>query len=333
MSTPATPAMPSAPAPAAQARGALWLVAAALAVAALPALPFINDYIVAAVVRALIFIALGQAWNVVAGIGGLLSLGHGVFLGLGCYTTGILFNHYGIPPWIGVFAGAAISVLFALVMGAMTLRMRGIFFALATVAMSLALAQISRHFVDLTGGSDGLALRFNGDSWWALQSRTPAPFLYAGLAFVIVYYLITRWILSSRFGLEMQAVRDDEVAAAAAGVPVFRTKMLGFLLSAIMTSVAGSLYMQFYMAIDPESAFGLSQAIQLQLPALLGGLGTALGPIIGGAVMVFLSEITNLGSTKLGLTGVDILVYGIMLLIVVLRAPKGVVGFFEDRRR
>jgi branched-chain amino acid transport system permease protein len=284
-------------------------------------------------VRALIFIALGQAWNVVAGIGGLLSLGHGVFLGLGCYTTGILFNRYGIPPWIGVFAGAAISMVFALVMGAMTLRMRGVFFALATVAMSLAMAQISRHFVDLTGGSDGLALRFNGNSWWAMQARTPTPFLYAGLLFVIVYYAITRWILVSRFGLEMQAVRDDEVAAAAAGVPVFRTKMRGFLLSAMMTSIAGSLYMQFYMAIDPESAFGLSQAIQLQLPALLGGLGTALGPIIGGAVMVFLSEVTNLGSTKLGLTGVDILVYGIMLLVVVLRAPKGVVGFFEEKRR
>jgi branched-chain amino acid transport system permease protein len=89
--------------------------------------------------------------------------------------------------------------------------------------------------------------------------------------------------------------------------------------------------MQFYMAIDPESAFGLSQAIQLQLPALLGGLGTELGPIVGGAVMIFLSEVTNWGSTKMGLTGVDILVYGMMLLFVVLRAPKGIVGFFQDK--
>jgi branched-chain amino acid transport system permease protein len=140
-------------------------------------------------------------------------------------------------------------------------------------------------------------------------------------------------ILKSRFGLEMMAVRDDEVAAAASGVSVFRTKMLGFLLSAMMTAIAGTLYMQFYMAIDPDSAFGLSQAIQLQLPALLGGLGTAWGPIIGGAVMVFLSETTNLASTKLEITGLDILVYGIMLLFVVLRAPKGIFGFFADKRR
>jgi branched-chain amino acid transport system permease protein len=124
----------------------------------------------------------------------------------------------------------------------------------------------------------------------------------------------------------MQAVRDDEVAAAAAGVAVFRTKLVGFLLSAALTSLAAVLYMQYYMAIDPEAAFGLSQAIQLQLPALLGGLGTALGPVIGGALMIFLSEVTNWGSTKFGVEGADILVYGLMLLVVILRAPKGLIG-------
>jgi branched-chain amino acid transport system permease protein len=97
----------------------------------------------------------------------------------------------------------------------------------------------------------------------------------------------------------------------------------------MMTAIAGTLYMQYYMAIDPEAAFGLSQAIQLQLPALLGGLGTATGPIIGGAIMIFLSEITNWGATKLGVEGLDILVYGLMLLVVVLRAPKGVVGLLS----
>jgi branched-chain amino acid transport system permease protein len=295
-------------------------------VAVLPLLPFVNNYLIAATVRALIFISLGQAWNIVAGIGGQLSLGHGVFLGLGCYTTGILFNRYGIPPWIGGWAGVLISLAVALVMGSMTLRMRGVFFALATVSVSLALVQIALHFVDLTGGGDGLALKFFGNSLWAMQSRAPAPFLYGSLVFVVAYYWITRWVLASNFGLAMQAVRDDEVAAAAAGVAVFRTKVMGFMLSAAMTALAAVLYMQFYMAIDPEAAFGLSQAIQLQLPALLGGLGTALGPVIGGAVMIFLSEITNWGSTKLGINGVDILIYGLMLLAVILRAPNGIVG-------
>ncbi len=308
-------------------RSLVYLLLPVVIVAVLPLLPFVNNYIIAATVRALIFISLGQAWNIVAGIGGQLSLGHGVFLGLGCYTTGILFNRYGIPPWIGGFAAMLLSLAVAFVMGSMTLRMRGVFFALATVAVSLALVQLSRHFVDLTGGADGLALKFIGNSLWAMQSRTPVPFLYAALAFVVAYYWITRWLLLSRAsGSQMQAVRDDEVAAAAAGVAVFRTKLLGFMLSAAMTSLAAVLYMQFYMAIDPEAAFGLSQAIQLQLPALLGGLGTALGPIIGGAVMMFLSEVTNWGSTKIGIDGLDVLVYGLMLLIVILRAPTGIVG-------
>jgi branched-chain amino acid transport system permease protein len=307
-------------------RSIVCLLLPVVIVAVLPLLPFVNNYIIAATVRALIFISLGQAWNIVAGIGGQLSLGHSVFLGLGCYTTGILFNRYGIPPWIGGFAAMLLSLAVALGMGSMTLRMRGVFFALATVAVSLAMVQLARHFVDLTGGADGLALKFIGNSLWAMQARTPAPFLYAALAFVVAYYWITRWLLASSFGLAMQAVRDDEVAAAAAGVAVFRTKLLGFMLSAAMTSLAAVLYLQFYMAIDPEAAFGLSQAIQLQLPALLGGLGTALGPIIGGAVMIFLSEITNWGSTKIGVEGLDILVYGLMLLVVILRAPSGIVG-------
>jgi branched-chain amino acid transport system permease protein len=313
-------------------RSAAILILPIAIVAVLPLMPFVNNYIIAATVRALIFISLGQAWNVVAGIGGQLSLGHGVFLGIGCYTTGILFNKYGIPPWIGGWAGVLLAMAVALVMGSMTLRMRGVFFALATVAVSLALVQLARHFVGLTGGADGLALKFFGNSLWAMQARTPGPFLYASLAFVVAYYWITRWILVSRLGLEMQAVRDDEVAAAAAGVAVFRTKLVGFMISAAMTALAAVLYMQFYMAIDPEAAFGLGQAIQLQLPALIGGLGTAAGPIIGGAIMIFLSEVTNWGGAKVGVEGLDILIYGLMLLLVVLRAPQGVVGWFHALR-
>src|SRR5262249_27297212 len=197
---------PAAAAASARRRAFAYGLIAFLLIAILPLLP-VNNYILAATVRALIFISLGQAWNVVAGIGGLLSLGHGVFLGLGGFTTRIFFNQYRVSPWLRVWAGVVLSLLVVLVVGGLAVRMRGVFFALATVAASLAMVQISRHFVDLTGGADGLALKFFGNSWWAAQSRTPAPFLYAALAFVTLYYWITRWILHSKFGLEMQAVR------------------------------------------------------------------------------------------------------------------------------
>ena len=191
-------AKPSSEADARRRRAFIYGLVAFLLVASLPFLP-VNNYIIAAVVRALIFISLGQAWNVVAGIGGLLSLGHGVFLGIGCYTTGILFNQYGIPPWFGVWGGAVLSLLVALVMGSHD--------ACACAACSSRWrpwrprspwCRSARHFVDLTGGADGLALKFFGNSWWAAQSRTPAPFLYASLAFVTLYYWITRWILNSK---------------------------------------------------------------------------------------------------------------------------------------
>ena len=309
------------------------LLAALAVVAVVPALPFVNSYLLAVMVRALIFISLGQAWNIIAGIGGQLSLGNGVFLGLGAYAAGWLFNQYGIPPWFGIWPGVALSLAAAFLMGAMTLRIRGIFFALATVAVSLAFEELARHYTDLTGGDNGLTLTFLGTSLWALQSRSPVPFVYAGLAFVVSYYWLTRWILASHFGLELRAVRDDERAAAAAGVAVLRTKLAGFLLSAAMTALAGGLYVQYYQAIDPASAFGLNQAIQLQLPALIGGLGTALGPVIGGALMVLAAEVTNWGGAKLGLVGIDVLTYGVVLLVVVLWAPGGLVGLFTRRTR
>lgn len=297
-----------------------------LLTAALPLVVGANSYILSIVVRALLFIALGQAWNVVAGIGGQLSLGHGVFFGVGAYGTAILFNSFGLTPWIGGVIGAIASIAVAGLMGAATFRLRGVYFALATVAISLCLEKLARHFIGITGGDAGLAVRFIGDSLYAAQSRSPLAFFFASLILVVAYYALTRRLLRSKFGYQLQAIRDDEEAAAASGVPVFRTKMLGLALSAGMTALAGALYVQFYLAIDPGAAFGLGQAIQIQLPSLIGGLGTAGGPVIGGAIMIVVSELTNWLSARTAIHGLDILAYGAILLIVVMFVPGGLLG-------
>lgn len=312
-----------------------WWIGGAvvLAVASLPLLPFMNSYLLGVVVRVLIFVALGQSWNIVAGIGGQLSLGHGVFFGIGAYTTVLLFNGPGITPWLGAWVGVLISILVAVVMGGATFRLRGVYFALATVAISLGFEKVGRHFSDLTGGDAGLAVRFLGDAPWAMQFRGAGPFLWLSLGLVVAFYLLTRWLLTSRFGYQLQAVRDDEEAAAASGVDVYRAKLSGLVLSAAMTSLVGTLHVQSYLAIDPGTAFGLFQAIQIQLPSLIGGLGTALGPVIGGVIMVVVSEGTNWASTKLALEGVDVLVYGLMLLGIIILAPAGVIGTLRERRR
>lgn len=326
MATPAAPDRAAAPrlsTPGWRLVGALILIALT---ASTPLWPIANSYTLAVVVRALIFIALGQAWNVTAGIGGLLSLGHGIFLGLGAYSTAILFNRYGVPPWIGVFAGIVLALVVAFVMGAATFRLRGVYFALATVAVSLGFEETARYYSDFTGGDAGMAVRFLGQSLWAMQSRSPVPFLWLMLAVVAVFYALSRWLLVSRLGFEMQAVRDDQEAAAAAGIDVIRTKLKGFLLSAAMTAFVGAVYVQFYLAIDPGTAFGLTEAIQIQLPALIGGLGTAGGPVLGGAIMIFVSELTNWAGTRIGQEGIDVLAYGVLLLVMVTRAPEGAVG-------
>jgi len=309
----------------------LGLVVIMAVVASIPVWPAANGYIISVVVRALIFIMLGQAWNVIAGVGGQLSLGHGVFFGVGAYATAILFNTYGLTPWIGLWIAAAISAVLALVIGLATMRSRGVYFALGTVVISLGFEKVARYLVDITGGDAGLAVNYKGTMPSVMQFREPAPFLWIDLVVVAAFYLFTRWLLRSRYGLRLQAVRDDEAAAAASGVNVLSVKLSGLAVSAAMTAVAGALHVQFYLSIDPGTAFGLFQGIQIQLPALIGGLGTALGPVAGGLVATLLSEGTNWGATALGIQGGDILVYGIVLLLVVLYAPRGIVGLFRRR--
>lgn len=306
-------------------------VALVVLTALLPVIPFANSYVLALVVRILIFIALGQSWNVIAGIGGQLSLGHGIFFGIGAYATAIFFNTFGITPWIGGWLAVALTASVAFVIGLVTFHLRGIYFALATVVISLAIEKLARFYVELTGGDSGLAILFRGDAPAVMQWREPAPFMWISLGVVVFYYLLTRAVLASRFGLELQSVRDDETAAASSGVNVHRTKMLGLLLSAAMTSIAGTLYVQFYLAIDPHTAFSLFQAIQIQLPSLIGGIGTAGGPIVGGILMIVSGELTNVFGTRLDIAGIDVLIYGMLLLVVVLWAPKGLLRSFARR--
>ena len=309
----------------------LAMAAVVLVVACLPLLPFANSYLLAIVVRVLLFVALGQAWNVIAGIGGQMSLGHGVFFGIGAYATGMLFNSLNVSPWIGGLLAAGIAAIVALLVGAVTFRLRGIYFALATVVISLGFEKITRYYSVVTGGDTGLAIDFRGTAPMVMQWREPSAFLWITLVLVTGYFILTKWLLRSEFGLALQAVRDDEEAAASSGVNVQRVKVVAFVLSAAMTSLAGTLHLQFYLTIDPGSAFGLAQAIQIQLPALIGGLATAGGPVIGGAVMVLLSEGTNIVSSRFGLPGVDVLVYGLILLLIVLKAPTGILGMFRKK--
>jgi len=276
-------------------------------------------------IRALIYVGLAQSWNIIGGLGGQLSLGHACFLGIGGYTSGLLFEHLGITPWIGGLVGMGAAVVISLMIGYPCFRLTGIYFALASFTVSLILEILARHFDKLTGGDVGLSIRLLGDAPAYFQFSNPKYYYYIGLAIVGFYFLITRRILNSRFGYYLKAIRDDQGAAEIMGVDSARVKLMAFAISAFMAAFVGTFYVQYNLFIDPAAGFGMHQSVQILLASIAGGIGSLWGPVLGGLFIIPVGEITNAYLGK-GIPGIDVLVYGAILLIIILYIPKGLIS-------
>ncbi len=310
------------------------LVPAGWALAAL-ALPLVADaYVLDVVVFALILALAASAWNVTGGYAGLFSLGHAVFFGLGAYTSTLLFLRAGISPWIGLLAGAALSVVAALVLGGVTIRLRGPFFALATLAAGQVLQIVAINWHDLTRGTEGLRIPFR-PGWQNMLFSERSAYFYLALAFVAGAYLLARSLERSRFGYRLMALRENGEAAEALGVPTVRTRLTAFALSAALAAAAGTLYAQYVAFIDPIHSFALDLSIQLALMSIIGGLGTASGPIVGAFLITLLSSFLRAGFGS-GVGGLHLVIYGGLLVVVVLFVPEGLIpwarGLFRRRR-
>lgn len=285
----------------------------------------INDYYLNILVKTFLWAAMSGAWNLMAGYGGMVSLGHSAFLGIGAYTTAILFSKYAISPWIGLPLGVALTTVTAVAISWPCFRLKGAFFSLATVVFPIAMEIISNNWVDLTSGPSGIAIPFRpGIENFMFRSRWP----YLGTAFLLmtVTYLITRWMHRSRLGLYLIAARDDEAAAESLGVRPVRVKLVVTTISAALTAIGGFFYAYFILFIDPPSVFSIDVSIHFALLTIIGGMGTALGPIAGSFLMTpldgFLSQL--LGG------GIRLMLYGSVLLLVVLVAPQGIVGTIRN---
>jgi branched-chain amino acid transport system permease protein len=276
-------------------------------------------------IRALIYVGLAQSWNIITGLGGQLSFGHACFLGIGGYTSGLLFENFGLTPWIGVFVGIGAAVLFSFLIGYPCFRLTGIYFALASFTVSLILEVLARHFDKLTGGDVGLSIRLLGDAPAYFQFSNPKYYYIIGLAIVSFYFLITRWIMDSRFGYYLKAIRDDQGAAECMGVDSARVKLIAFAISAFMAALVGTFYVQYNLFIDPAAAFGMNQSVQILLVSIAGGIGTLWGPIVGGLFIIPVGEITNALFGK-GIPGIDVLVFGAILLVIILYIPRGLIS-------
>lgn len=267
---------------------------------------------------------LAQAWNILGGFGGQFSFGHALFFGTGAYVQAIAQMQGGINAWLALLLAIGAAALSGLVVGALTFRygLRGSYFALVTLAFA-EVFRILALSVSFTGGGVGLMLPLR-EAASNLQFASKSGFLWLMLGFVTLALLASAWLRHGRFGAWLQAVRDDEDAARAVGVDPFRVKLGAIALSAAFMGAAGASYVQMFQYIDPNIAYGSAISIEALVGAVVGGVGTLWGPVLGALVLHLLGALTrNLFGE---LPGINMVIYGTVLVLIVIFLPRGIAG-------
>ena len=301
-------------------------LAAVLVVAAAIVPRFVRDvYTMNVLILTLLYAALAQSWNILSGYCGQISLGHALYFGLGAYATSLLYVHYGVLPWIGLAVGGTLAALVALALGAMCFRLAGHYFTIATIVIAeIGLTLI--HNWDYAGAAMGIQWPFGPDSWATLQfARDKTPYFHFVLGLFAVTWLVTWFIEESRWGYWWRAVKDNAEAAESLGVTIFSSKMMAAAISAFFTAAGGGFYAAFLSYIDPESVLSFRISLLMALPAVIGGIGTLWGPVIGAAVLIPMTEVTRsfIGGTG---AGTDLIVYGGLIMLIALARPEGLLS-------
>ena len=301
-----------------------------LAVLAVLPLPIRDVYTQNLIILTILYAGLAQAWNILGGYCGQISLGHALYFGVGAYVSTMLFVNYGISPLLGMFAGGIIASLLALLVGWPCFRLSGHYYAIATVVVG-EIGHLLFLNWDFVGAATGLYVPFHGQSWIDLQFRTTKlPFHYIVLTFAALTWIVA-WVLEgSRWGYSWRAMRDDVTAARSLAVRVFPSKMAAAAISGFFTGLGGAIYAQYVGYIDPDSVLSASISILIALPAVLGGVGTLWGPLIGAAILIPTSEVTR--SYLGGAGGLDLMIYGALIVGVALLRPAGLVSLIGARR-
>jgi branched-chain amino acid transport system permease protein len=303
------------------------LVLLAVFSAVMAAAPYlVSSYVLSVLIISLYFAFVGQAWNLMLGFAGLLSLGHALFVGIGAYASAALLVHFGIGPWAGVFAAVALSTIVGCIIGYLGFRFSigGVYFALLTIAFAEFTGVIVDH-IDWLGGSGGLFLPVShegGNDVLALRG-TPTMYYYVILALTGAALVLCRYLLNSKLGLYWQAIREDQEAAEASGVPLFRCRMIAVAISSGLTGVAGVWYAFYYNSLFPETTFATGKSIELILGAVVGGVGTLFGPILGALVLTPLGEVLTALTEGFQIDGIKTFFWGLCVMAIVLYRPSG----------
>ena len=297
---------------------------------------FASDYLLTVLILILYFAYIGQAWNIMMGFAGQLSLGHALYVGLGAYTAAALYVHFGIGPWIGLLVAAPIAALAGAFIGFLAFRFKvaGVYFAILTIAVA-EFARVGFDHLTWTRGSSGLFLpvaQYTHNDLWLLRGH-PEMFYYILLIATALAFVFCRALLQSRIGYFWLAIREDEEAARSAGIDAFRYKMIAVVISASMSSFAGVIYAFYYNNLFPEQVFHIGRSIEFILGPIVGGIGTLFGPILGAFVLTGLAEVLTgtLHALNIDIPGAKQVFYGICLLIVIMALPDGIWPWLKRR--
>jgi len=308
--------------------GALWLGLLTVVLLVLP-LVVTSRFAIDIFIRVLLFAFIGVAWNLIGGYAKQLSLGHAAYFGLGAYTSTILQIDVGISPWIGMLAGGVVAMLASLPIGALCFRLRGPYFAIATIATAQVFMLLFLKFRDFAWGAEGTTIPNLGNAPLMMQFEAKAAYYYIALGLLAIGLAITYRIERSWMGYYLVAIGEDEDAAEAIGVNAMRIKRDIYMISAFLTALAGTFYVQYIYFIDPQTAFNFNISVEAALVSIVGGVGTLWGPVIGTVLLEATSALLQswLGSS---FGGIQLTVYSLILMAVILWRPTGLLSVLAE---
>ena len=290
-----------------------------------------DTYTLNLLIITILYAGLAQAWNVLGGYCGQISLGHALYFGIGGYISTLLFVRLGVPPTLGMFVGGVGGAVSALLVGWPCFRLSGHYYAIATIVVAEMGYLLFLNW-DAVGAATGLYVPIGADSWLYMQFRTTKlPFYVLAVGYAAACWLAAFLVEGSRWGFFWRAVRDDPIAARSLTVRVFPSKMAAAFISGGLTGIGGAIYAQYVGYIDPDSMFASSLSILVALPAVIGGVGSIWGPLIGAAVLIPVSELTRSYAGGSG-RGVDLMIYGGLIVVIALARPAGLVSLLPERK-
>lgn len=289
----------------------------------MPALGF-STYVMHILILLLMWTTIGMSWNLLSGYCGQVSFGHAAFFGIGAYTSGIIYTKTAASPWLGLPLSILSVGILSFILGLIVLRLRGPFFALATLASGEVFRVTAENFSGLTNGTLGIMLQ---QRLWVSK----VPYYYIILAVTVATFLLLKYLLSTKLGYYFVAIREDQDAAESLGINTTFYKTVALLVSGVITGVAGAFYMNYMGYIDPHIVFALHDiSIITIMIVMVGGVATQWGPFVGAVIMVLLQEMVR---SIPGLGAMHQAIFGALLIFIIIFLPNGIVGDFRKIRR